>query len=910
MGPARADTIDPTVLSSTQSNAAVVANDSSKKTDTITVAYTAAAQDKLTITLPDGFVGTLSTDAAPSGATLYFAAADGSTTSVDSTTSPVKTITLSFAASSRVTAFRVNLTPCMPLTMTNVSKVGNSDFMQKGTFTVGVSAMKSGTKYSADATFTTDPGVSSDATWTTLRQGKIAGRTFVRNAPYTFSLGNIAADSEFTYGSVPQAQQVGVCLATAKQVQFYLPGGFTLDTASSSPGFSQPLGVDGPVIWTNPDSGNSLKATGCTYNAARVGFTGTFTKAAGTYTNADPSNTFYEGFSSYSTTTTKSYLQAPWNLKIQNYSAPTVTASNDNTALVGTSANLAAHPAEVAWVGQLRLYNAVTEDENDVTYSVPMVDGSALLGTELTVRSMVGEKVTLTYQKKSMSSAQSVTTTFTESDVKVTYVAGKPYNFVVSLPMTTADDPIVSLKVSVTKLSQETNSSNDVLNQKLYYQALTKKTDGTAITNGLRANGALEVKGTGDATGTTWSQQGTLVVTYYDTLGVTGDATCGQIASETTAGASGCALAFGEANTVGLGKVFFNQTGGTYPFYYGFIDQPVIYYLLPAHATVTGYKFDPSASSGVLNQVSSTYTQQQPTLYQSRVGNQILVKLDWTGKGWVSRDVLNQTKVKFTLPGAMVNKDSTVATWMTAHLTSDDVMSFAPRQNAVRVDVSDATAAVKKMSPNAVLMGSMKARITGPESMSGDATISDNLGATSTSAKNNLNDGTAHNIEISALNNTSDVVPGVRGLINLTSASDGLTLNLTGPGTVTDDNGDTVADTTSSPAYLLYSTSTQTPASATARVQTDGYVRASAVTDWSSIRSVILSIPSQAATTWYFANLPVNAPSAADELFHQVSMPYYLGNEQARYDPGVTVKDMFYGFSGTVIWNDEEDIDA
>jgi hypothetical protein len=39
-------------------------------------------------------------------------------------------------------------------------------------------------------------------------------------------------------------------------------------------------------------------------------------------------------------------------------------------------------------------------------------------------------------------------------------------------------------------------------------------------------------------------------------------------------------------------------------------------------------------------------------------------------------------------------------------------------------------------------------------------------------------------------------------------------------------------------------------------------------------------------------------------------MPYYLGNEQARYDPGVTVKDMFYGFSGTVIWNEEEDIDA
>ena len=862
-----AGTVDPSVLSVSTSTPTVTveSSDASQASETLDVTYNASVGDVLTATIPDTFKGDIKYDTEINGSKV---------------TKSGNVISVTFTKAGKISDFQITLTPDRT-TMNNdespLSKVGNSDYMQVGDYTVDFSATKSGTQYSASTTFKMQPLTSDIPTWSAV---KLNGRTYTKNVTYTLT------DLDFGIADNSSSNPItNYDLNSSTSAYLQVPGGFLLDAAQSTKGLSQPSGAGTPVVWNNP---NKL---GSRVSAMVVG---KFTSPAGTYSTSLAPTSTYSGYFGYSNTLTTVKLANPvWSVKIVDHKDPQLVTGGAQTALIGTAANKASNIAETQFTQSMN--NGNTEEaQKSVTMSgAPTVDGSALTGGYVTVYSKVGETVSFTGTKKDRTSATQ-NTTFTAADA-VGNVSSTGYAyFTVKLPATTEVNPYTDMKVTASLVSK----GGMGLNVKYQYQALDKLTNGTALTDGLvKTSAPIKITETGVDSGYTFTGSDTLSVKYYDSIPVNTDVTCNAILSES---GNSCVSRFGDEGTVGMTLESPAQTSGSSQNFRGtLLDQPIAYFMLPKYAEYTGInKASRTAQSLALNNFDNILQvqneEQQPEVSTSTLPNgQTLVKLDWTGKGKMSLDSLGSISVNYKYPSHMVDSKSLVAAWIDT--SNNPSVKVTMLSNALQEDVPDSTVVVMKSSPKIHVAGTMYAEVAGPKLLSGGIDIIDNTGVKSQAAENNIKNGTKHSIDIEVFSNESVATPKIAGLLNLPSDSDGLGLNLTGAGTIEDIDGNKIADTgaATDKAYLLYSTKAQPVTSSDQAIDTSGYVRASQITDWSSVRSVVLYVPSLESQDWYTANLPLDAPKAADQVGNKVSIPLNVFSAEKQYEANDPVTDVF-----------------
>ncbi|MCI1914923.1 MAG: hypothetical protein LKJ05_04225 [Bifidobacteriaceae bacterium] len=869
-----AGTVDPSILSVTTSTPTVTVEsaNAAEASETLDVTYDASVGDVLTATIPSTFKGTVTYDPDINGSKV---------------TKSGNVISVTFAKAGKISDFQITLKPdrtAMNNDESPVSKVGNADYMQVGNYTVDLAATKAGKQYSATATFRMQPLVSAIPTWTKM---PLDGRTFTRNVTYSFddtSLGIFYVTNrgpETDYG-----------LALSYRAYIDIPGGFSLDTSKSSKGFSQPNGVGGPVVWTNP--GGLLPNAG-------VNFVGKFTSPAGKYSTSSDSVEQFSGYYGYGSKATVLNLTKPvYSVNIVDYQDPKFNAVAKESVLIGSPANKASNNAETQFTQEYTSGVSEEDQKSVATTGTPTIDGSVIIGGTVNVRTQVGQTITFIGAKKDGTSVnQSVT--LTKANAVGNQLSDGSYNFMVPLPSATMANPLTSITVKASSVLAG-NTSLRVLYQ---YQALTTLANGTALTDGKQvAASDIRFTGTGVTSGHTWTSPflGGGVV-YRDSLTSTGDAVCASVKSESQ---KSCVYRFGDSGTLSMGGLSVEDSNYTERnFDDTLLNQPIAYYMIPKYAEFTGITKGSGSQSAygtygtIENVLQSQNKLQDPVVTTSTLPNgQTLVKLDWTGKGFVPISYLSTTKVNFKYPTHMVDGKSLVATWL--NISKNTTMKNLRIANALQTtDMQTAlqpeTAAIMDTDTKANPMGTMYAEVSGPKLLSGGIDIIDNTGVKSQAAENNIKNGTKHSIDIEVFSNESVATPKIAGLLNLPSDSDGLGLNLTQAGTIEDADGNKIADTgaTTDKAYLLYSTKVQPVTSTAQAIDTTGYVRASAVTDWSSIRSVILYVPSLESQDWYTANLPLDAPKAADQIDNKVSIPLHVFSAEKQYEANDPVTDVF-----------------
>jgi hypothetical protein len=363
------------------------------------------------------------------------------------------------------------------------------------------------------------------------------------------------------------------------------------------------------------------------------------------------------------------------------------------------------------------------------------------------------------------------------------------------------------------------------------------------------------------------------------------------------------------------------------------VTDPVLYVLLPKYSVYQGVtnSTDSDTSKDLLNSCA-TYAEGDklgddcagfksplPTVETYDVGNhQTAVKLTWSGE--VNTDDIAKTAVNFSNPGISVDGYSAIGIWM----TGDGVLNGNGLNGAAGTSVgtnevpADLVQKVLAGDSNAVQIGSMTINIMGTQQVGGGLRITNNVGVTGQNATNNIANGTKHSLNFDMFSNFGDDVRSEDSaeFFNLPQDSDGLGLVLTGENKLYDGNGNEVADTGSDTdaAYLMFSTEKIEEPEAGKKLDVSGFLRAEQVTDWSTVKGVVLYAPEFKGQDWYTATLGVDAPKASDQLFNQVSItpsivadsPTNPKDPEEGMDTMVShpapATDVFYGFKGTVKW--------
>lgn len=924
--------IDSNVLSVTQSNATIVGNVAGKESDVFFLNYNAAVGDVITITVPRELTVT-QYDTNFNGAIPVFDKSTNTLTITTTTAGRVEKYQLSVKA--ETSPYQMGKVPVLTNEMTPRSKSGNANFIQPGSYSLSITAKKAGIAYTVapeDATVTVSNGTYVVGTWNQVAFNR---QTYVKGAEYSFGDNNflglgasMSTPSDGIHLNIPMSQK------TVSQV----PGGFLLNMTKSTAGWTQPGGAGTALIWEYP-YGNDMTH----YNAV-TSIVGTFTSAAGTYTAAAGSYT--EGYFGYDSTLTRIPLATPWTVTlVTSIPKPRYSVDPMVDVLIGSAANREKHPTDIrfeqrAWFQPV---DVTFEDMKNLVVKLPSIDGSKLVGSRWTINSYLGEKTTFTYTKQSGETG-TVPVTLSETQllnksasIADAAKAGESALFTVTLP-DSVDDPYISVTATATRLAHlvSDGSVGTFGNMWTKYDAAGTYSDGTPIKNGDKKDSVGGKYTATSESGLTWSQAYTFHVTYYDLMRYTGEVSCGKVGTTSSpvsadnvavastlhsTAADTCTARFDEQWAVSPYEIAWSNSNDD-SYQYGTLNEPILCLLLPRSAVYKDYSYRNAKSSNVDASFQQSIDYQQPkvTTYVSEWKGQTVVKLDWTGRGAVNKYALNNLVVTYTFPKNGVNSTSTVASYI--NLANDPQTAMAPATGAIK-DTDAATykdQIIDKDAGNTVLLGSMYAKISGPEVLSGSFFITNNAGVRSMAAQNNLSKGTKHSLQMEIFSNLVGATSNVAGLINLPTDSSGLGLQMAQAGTVKTATGTSIADTggAGDAAYLLYSTSTQPTGGA---INTAGYMRAAAVGEaWDTIRSVILYVPNLTAQSDYIANLPIDAPKASEQLARRVSIPMSVA-ANATSTAGTTstnpevfnvgsVTDLFYSFAGSVTWIDGDDADA
>ena len=444
-----------------------------------------------------------------------------------------------------------------------------------------------------------------------------------------------------------------------------------------------------------------------------------------------------------------------------------------------------------------------------------------------------------------------------------------------------------------------------------------------------------------------WSASGSVITYYKDVITFAGGLTHtdipngGSSVDTKSTTASSADVRFGDDGKIGLGSLLnvqnaIGSTATLSPYYYSVEDvhlkSPTIYILLPKHAEYSGLDYSANSSPasgyafmqtctsetytvkfGEVSTKCSPYVSPTPTVTTYDAGNnQVAVKISWSGD--VDLNTISKMDVSFQYLTHSVDSSSNIGMWMS--LKDDPNFNMIAIANATPVTIDSAiSTAVLQGDSDANLLGTLTINATGPTVMSGGLEITDNVGGKGSSAVNNIDKGTEHSLDMEIFSNAAVTYPKIAGYINLPDGTDdtnALKLTLTGGGTVKDDVGTVVSDTgsASDKAYLLYSTKTMTAPSEGDAIDVSDYVRASEVTDWASIRSVILYVPSLESKDWYTAHLDIDAPKAESQLFKTDTLSLVVYSGVNEMDTNAPVTDVFYGFKGAVTWDDGDDKDG
>ncbi|MCI1984393.1 MAG: Cna B-type domain-containing protein [Bifidobacteriaceae bacterium] len=852
--PAHADDTptDASVLSSTQSNPTIVGGGSnSDDTDTIDINYQSQIGDVLKVALPTGFVGG---DNFGSISDPSFTASVGGTP---------RTLTLTFKSATSL-KFSVVLSPKIDSYEYDglVSRLNNSAWMQLGTYTLGVEATRAanGSKYDANATFTTDVDPYGTGT---------AWRVAFVDAPSTYSSG-----MEYSFKAPDIYDVAGADNSAWYRVRSWvtlnMPADFELN-AAGSPGWSQPDGVGGTIYYDPTVSG------------AGTTFKGKFTAANGqTYTAANTSS--ISGYFDYNGDKTTVPSDKPVSVTLAAPVAGAMLSKEENSVTVATESNRLRPGTAITYTQSPELTNpAGHQTITNANQTISPADGSVQLGAKVTQSNPVEGQTITVVADSADGTSKTYTYTITAADV----TAGTA---TYSIPDTTEDNPYT--KISVTYSEMDAGSTGTVA---LSDQSLATYTGGKDIEDGDSRKATETVSGT-TASGDI-SYSGDLTVTYLNNLKVSDWTmrTTGNPWRSNSGEGHNITFAYGNTDQHASRP----ERGGVLPAGDSthVIYEPVIYVMIPAGVNYAGYTVDSSLDDPA-----------NVTTYKASNG-QTVVKFDWTGtKAYIPTDVDGAVQALWTIPKFGVPITSTSAIWVST--VNDPDLSWNPyNEKAPFATIpADVTTSATGGDTAAVLTATQNLQLTAVQSLSGFSTIVSNQGLEGTAAANALSKTADHTLKATVVSNQ----PSAAGqeLSSLTNLpTDCLSLELTGAGSITDINGAAVS---SGNAYLLYSSATQATPAKASDISTDGYVKAdniSSIGGWSAVKSFIMVVPSLEEGVEYTANIPVTDTKAADELNRQCAISTTAASgDLAPFNS--TVTDMYYLLAGKKIWDDANNQDG
>ncbi|MCI1936166.1 MAG: Cna B-type domain-containing protein [Bifidobacteriaceae bacterium] len=845
----------PEALKVSQSNPDIVAGTSGDDSDTLTVDFQASVGDVLSITLPNNWIGSTGFNGISVPGTTKKISGDG------------KTATLTFSSAFNGD-FSFTMTPNVSFSSTNTPRP-NSSSMPLGPASVKIANAKtSGESTNASADFTISlPSIDTGISWTPdVAASYVAGRK------YTFStITGYGYIPGVTYGTNTSKQQSWrTSGAGSVWVALNLPGGFELDEASSS-GWSQPDGVGGTVFYDPTAAKASSK------------FSGSFTAAVGEYT-ADKGSSIstYFGYDSEKTTLESKPLKISVTEEKDDGMLITIV---QNEVVISNASNLLRPKSRVSYSQNNEFRNPDSGVATDAQQTIIPADGSVQTGLSIAnTKPLAGETITVNAITED-GSTKKFPYTITADDE-----ANGTTNFKIPSVVWNGGATYTKFVIDYSKVAPAASVTAVVT-----AHSLAKYSNGTDIKEGDVKKSTQQLS-TGRGA---WGGIGENSVTYKN------DLKNADLDLETMQWRSNYKTAldyvYGETS-----NNYFNElsTGGNVPDTDTTRDvyEPIVYILLPKVAVYSGYAFPSSKAANPTIPPSSVTTSKSSS-------GQTVVKFDWTGTGYyMPTDGGELVRATWTIPSFGVPVTSTAAVWVSTVNDPDLVLSkyavAGSDATSAALD-SDVAKSVVGNDSKAVLVGTQYVNFTGANVLGATSTITNNAGVTGTSALNVVGNGLNHSMTVSIISNKA----GYEGqrLASLTNLPvDCMNLQLTGPGTVVDQEGKKVD---ASVADLRYSTQTQKVPTSSDDLDTSSFVTAEEVSDWSSIKSFILEVSSLDSGMAYYASVPLTNPDAENEVGTQCTITSTaVSGKIAPMTSSVT--DEYGELKGAKHWDDAADQDG